>query len=184
MPKGGRRNHSGRPPKPTELKVVQGTFREDRHGGEVSVASGVDSVFPKPPKHLNKRERDAWKQLEALVSWVAPSDVLAVNGVVSLWDLLLRNQEAQRASAEAGHPLAFRYHITEDGEKEQEKHIEVEAKENPLYSQQIKIWRELRAYIALTGLSPVDRARMTPVGGAEEKPSKLADLMRRARARS
>jgi hypothetical protein len=179
MAKGGRRAHAGRPRKPTTMKVVQGTFREDRHGAETQ----APTEFPKAPKHLSVKERAYWKQMEALVgTWTAKSDVFAINGVVSLFERILHNQQAQRQSAEAGHPLAFKYTITSDGEADEQKDIQVEAKENPLITQEIKLWRELRAYIGITGLSPVDRARVKPAGEEQTKPSALQDLMRRSRS--
>lgn len=184
MAKGGRRLHSGRPRKPTAMKVVQGTFRADRHGDELATGEPkAPNDWPAAPKHLTERERVYWQQLKPLcATWVAKSDVFALNGVVSLFDRIVRNQEAQRASDEAGHPLAFSYKISADGDSDQEKHMEVEAKENPLITQEVKLWRELRAFMAITGLSPVDRARVTKSGeGEPQKPTALQDLMRRAK---
>ena len=37
MAKGGRRAHAGGQRKPTQMKVLQGTFRADRHSAEVTV---------------------------------------------------------------------------------------------------------------------------------------------------
>jgi hypothetical protein len=86
--------------------------------------------------------------------WVAPSDWPALNGVVSLMDRLLRVQEAQQATDGAGAPLAYKYTPAADGEPN------AEPKENPLLTLELKFWRELRAYIGLVGLSPVDRAKV------------------------
>jgi hypothetical protein len=162
MAKGGRRSHSGRKPKPTAMKVVQGTFRADRHGGERTVAPG----WPVAPNHLTPREAVLWAGLEPhCATWVAPSDWPAVNGVVSLLDRVLRNQEAQRETDTAGHPLAFKHVVMTPNEEQTQKGIVavevVEAKENPLITQEVKLWRELRAYLGLVGLSPVDRARVS-----------------------
>jgi hypothetical protein len=164
MAKGGRRQHAGGQRKPTEMKVVQGTFRADRHAAEVRVPSG----WPKTPAHLNPRERALWKGLKRHCrAWVAPSDWLALNGVVSLADRLLRNQDAQRASATAGHPLVK---------------LSVKnpvATENPLISQELKLWRELRGYIAIVGLSPVDRARVQTSSAGDARANPLDRFLNR-----
>jgi hypothetical protein len=161
MPKGGRRARSGRKPKPTEMKVIQGTFRGDRHGNE---AQPAQKGWPEAPGHLSERERQLWDGLRAHCEpWAAKSDWLAFNGVVSLADRVLRVQDAMRATEGAGNPLAFKYTPSADGDPN------LEPKENPLYLLELKCWRELRAFIGLTGLSPVDRARMRVDG--EEKPA-------------
>lgn len=140
---------SGRPRKPREMKVVQGTFRKDRHGAEVHVAS----AWPAPPAHLNARERLLWSELEQhCKAWVAPSDWITINGVVSLVDRLL-NIQAALAASDVGTP--------------------------ELLGMELRTWRELRAFIGLMGLSPVDRSRMvvttpaTPAGALSRflKPS-------------
>lgn len=146
------------------MKVVQGTFRGDRHGDE----QVVPVRWPEGPPHLNSRERTLWDSLEAHCSaWVAPSDWPALNGLVSLLDRLLRVQEAQQATPEAGAPLAFKFTPAADGEPN------AEPKENPLLTLELKFWRELRAYIGLVGLSPVDRARVQRVEA--EKPTNPLD---------
>ena len=154
----GTSRSGGRNKKPTAVKLLTGTFRGDRHGKEVT----VPAVWPMAPAHLTARERDLWSGLEAHCAlWVAPSDWLAINGVVSLMDRILRNQDAQRETDTAGGPLAFKHIIEEANGKSIEI---VEAKENPLITQEVKLWRELRAYIGLVGLSPVDRARVQKSG--------------------
>lgn len=151
MAKGGRRLHSGRHKKPTEMKLVQNTFRTGRHAGEVKVAS----QWPVPPEHLNTREKSLWAGLEAhCATWVASSDWPALNGVVSLMDRLLTIQAAMRSTPESGNPTSFKFTPSADGEPN------MEAKSNHLYGLELKFWTALRGYIGLVGLSPVDRARV------------------------
>lgn len=171
MAKGGRRAHSGRKAKPTEMKVVQGTFREDRHGDEVRTAV----KWPAPPAHLNEREKALWDGFEGqCAGWVSESDWPALNGTVALMDRILRIQDAQRAVDEegqptgAGNPIAFKYTTDGDG------NIAAEPKDNPLYTMELKFWTALRGYIAILGLSPADRARVQKPGG-EEKPANPLD---------
>jgi hypothetical protein len=93
MAKGGRRNHAGGRAKPTDLKLLQGTLRGDRHGNEVRIAV----KWPAPPAHLNARERELWTALEARCPWVHESDWMALNGAVSLMDRILALQEGRAA---------------------------------------------------------------------------------------
>jgi hypothetical protein len=123
---------SGRRRTPTSLKLIRGTYRADRHRREPHLRV---TGWPEPPRHLTPRERELWDGLrQHCEAWSAPSDWLAYNGVVSLLDRLLRVQEAMR-SAESD---ALRR----------------------LQGLELRLWRELRAYLGLVGLSPIDRARM------------------------
>jgi len=133
------------------MKVVQGTFREDRDGGTPMVAAR----WPTAPGHLNERERTLWAGLETHCgTWMAPSDWPALNGCVSLLDRLLTIQDAMRATPDAGNPTSLKFTPSADGEPN------AEAKSNHLYGLELKFWTALRGYIGLLGLSPVDRARV------------------------
>ena len=166
----GTHRSGGKNRKPTEMKVLEGTFRGDRHGNEPV----VETKWPEAPAHLSERERELWEQLKPLCqSWVAPSDWLTIHGVVSLADRILRIQEAQRATDDSGNPIAFKYTTDGDG------NANAEPKENPLYGMELKTWRELRAFIGLLGLSPVDRTRM-PSSDAGKPANPLDKFIKRA----
>jgi hypothetical protein len=95
---GGNRR-SGRRRTSTDLKLVRGTFRPDRHADE---AQPTAKGWPDPPGHLSARERVLWDALRTHCEpWSAPSDWVAYNGVVSLLDRLLRVQEAMQANTDA-----------------------------------------------------------------------------------
>lgn len=168
--KGGRRVRAGRPPKATEQKVLQGTWRQDRHGAEPTVAA----KWPAVPAHLNERERELWAGLEAhCAAWTAPSDWIAVNGLVSLMDIVLRLQAMQRAV------LAVTPEAATDPEaKQRAENVAIAFAtamlDGSLEAREIKAWRELRMYIAILGLSPVDRAR---VGGSSKPEAPAVDPM-------
>lgn len=166
MAKGGRRLHAGRKRKPTAMKVLQGTFRRDRHAAEVQHG---EAKWPKPPAHLSRLERKIWRRIgQTCGPWVAPCDWPTINGVVSLFDRILTIQAAQRASEAAGRPLA-------SGEPN------AEPTANPLYVMELKFWTALRGYIAILGLSPSDRARMPAAREPVENP--LDRFITRGRAR-
>lgn len=149
MAKGGKRVGSGPKRKPTELKVLEGSFRKDRHGSPPPVVEG----FPAPPEELTGEEKALWATFPKPV-WIGQTDVKAVHGAVATYAAILRNHKAQQASPEAGHPLSYKYGYDADGNQT------VEVKENPLITQEIKLWGRLMSILGTLGLTPADRAKM------------------------
>ena len=164
MGRGGARVRSGPAKKPVEMKVLEGTFRKDRDGKAPRLA---DTSFPPAPDYLNARQRALWADLEQHCgAWIGTSDRLAVEGCVAVYDLIRRNVEAQAATPEASAMLSAKVFMDEQGGGT------AEPKENPLVGQQIKLWRELRGFLAILGLSPADRARVQvkePNGSVKSK---------------
>lgn len=149
MPKGGKRTGAGRRRKPTELKVLEGSFRKDRHGEPPPVVPG----FPVAPECLTKAEQSLWAWFPK-PAWIGQSDVVAVHAAVSTYARILSNQQAQQATEQAGHPLAYKFSHDADGNQN------VEPKENPLITQEIKLWGRLMSILGTLGLTPADRAKM------------------------
>jgi hypothetical protein len=149
MPKGGRRTNAGRKRKPTELKVLEGTFRKDRHAG----APGVVTGFPEAPGCLTEAEQKLWAWFPK-PAWIGQTDVVAVHAAVSVYERILRNQAAQSATETAGSPLSIKYTMDGDGNKS------AEPKENPLITQELKLWGRLMSILGTLGLTPSDRAKM------------------------
>ena len=148
-------NHrSGARRKPTAVKLLEGTFRADRHVDEPQ----LPAKWPEPPPNLSDIELTFWKRFQREASlWVSEPDWPAVYGIVAVLGKIESCRAAQRETPTSGHPLAFKHYVEEKNGKTIEV---VEAKENPLISQEIKLWRELRSYIGILGLSPVDRAHV------------------------
>ena len=165
MAKGGRRTGAGRKPKPTELKVLEGSFRKDRHGDAPPVVAG----FPDGPACLIAAERELWASFPK-PAWIGQTDVLAVHAAVSTYERILRNQKAQQATETAGHPLSFKYSHDADGNQN------VEPKENPLITQEIKLWGRLMSILGTLGLTPADRAKMQ-APKVEESADKWAGIL-------
>ena len=174
MAKGGRRVHAGRKPKPTRLKVVQGTFRADRHGSEPQ----VECAWPDPPAFiaLTARQHVIWTGLKDSDEWHALTDWPSVWMLVVAIDGLLQNHEAQHETDTSGHPLAFKHVLQEKGDTTIEI---VTAEENPLKSAELKLLDRIYKFIALNGYSPVDRARMPAPG--QVKPDNPLDKFIRAK---
>ena len=72
---------AGRKPKPTQLKVVQGTFRKDRSNQHEPKPSGDLSTAP---AHFNEAQREAWQCAIAH----APKGLLKMLdlAVLEIWD--------------------------------------------------------------------------------------------------
>lgn len=173
MARGGARVRSGPARKPKELKVLEGTFRKDRDAGTPMVAVGA---FPAPPDYLNERQRELWRELEQHCgAWIGTSDKLAVLGCVSVYDLIRRNFEAQAETEGASAMLSAKVFMDDKGGGA------VEPKENPLIGQQVKLWRELRGFLAILGLSPADRARVQVKETNGQASSKWAGVLKEAR---
>lgn len=173
MPKGGARVRSGPPKKPKEMRVLEGTFQPGRDKGTPMVSAGA---FPEPPAYLNAQQRELWLELrQHCGGWIGTSDMLAVLGVVSVYDLIRRNFDAQAAGEGAAAMLTSKVFMDDKGGGA------VEAKENPLIAQQVKLWRELRGFLAILGLSPADRARVQLKEAHGQTASKWTGVLASAR---
>lgn len=165
MAKGGRRTGAGRKRKPPELRVLEGTFDKKRHGGSPLVQGG----FPDAPRCLSEAERALWESFPK-PAWIGQTDVLAVHAAVSIYERILRNQKAQTKTESAGNPLSYKFTPSADGEPN------MEPKENPLITQELKLWSKLMSVLATLGLTPADRAKMqTPKG--EDVADKWAGIL-------
>lgn len=166
MAKGGKRTGAGRKRKPTELRVLEGTFNKKKHGNPPPVTPG----FPVAPATLSEAERALWESFPKPV-WIASTDVLAVNAAVSVFERILRNQRAQMATATAGNPLAYKYTPSADGEPN------MEPKENPLITQELKLWGRLMSILGTLGLTPADRAKMQAPKVDDKSEDKWAGIL-------
>jgi phage terminase small subunit len=157
---------SGRKRKPLEAKVLEGQFRKYRDGKTPPVTGS----FPAAPAHLSDAESALWATFPK-PAWIGESDVLAVDGAVSIYERILRNRAAQRATPEAGNPLAFK--VTTDGDG----NANLEPKENPLITQELKLWGRLFSILATLGLTPADRGKMQAPKVDEAAEDKWAGIL-------
>lgn len=148
------------------MRVLEGTFRKDRHGDQPQVSGG----FPKAPRCLNRAERKLWKTFPR-VPWIIESDQLAVQAAVSIYERILRNQQAQAATEEAGKPLSIKISYDGDGNER------IEPKENPLITQELKLWTRLVSVLGILGLTPTDRAKVGMQKRDEKVDDKWADIL-------
>jgi hypothetical protein len=149
MPSGGKRNRSGPPKKPRELKVLEGSFRKDRDGNTPPVVGS----FPVQPEGLSDPEAALWAQFPK-PAWIGETDGVAVRAAVSIFARILRVQESMRATPDAGNPLTFKISFSTDGEER------LEPKPNPLYTLELQLWGRLMSVLGSLGLTPADRGKM------------------------
>jgi hypothetical protein len=157
---------SGRKKRPLEAKVIEGRFRQDRDGATPPVVGS----FPAAPAHLSEAEAALWAAFPK-PAWIGESDVVAVDGAVSMYERILRNRAAQRATPEAGHPLAFKVSMDGDGTPT------LEPKENPLITQELKLWGRLFSILATLGLTPADRGKMQAPKPSDAAADQWAELL-------
>src|SRR5262245_52379684 len=130
MAKGGARRGAGRPKKDAALHLVQGTESRAKYPTQ----SSVDPQWPEPPADLSAREREIWDGLRQHCGhYVVPSDWPSIWGTVSLTARL----ESVREAAASSPTQAAK-----------------------LFRLELALWRELRAYLSILGLTPVDRGRV------------------------
>ena len=157
MPHGGARRGAGRPKKPLELKLLEGTWRKDRDG-ELPTGVTVDGLvaFPDAPPHLTPEQRALWADLaQHCGGWVRQADWLAVSGLVSLFARLRGVQQAYDGRRGTKHEMSL----------------------SEAVNLEVKLWRELRGFLAILGLSPADRARVAPKVTEKPKQSKWAGII-------
>jgi hypothetical protein len=166
MPSGGKRNRSGPPKKPLELKVLEGSFRKDRDAETPAVVG----TFPQPPADLDEYERKAWDSLPK-PAWIGETDSEAVRLTVSLRADLYRLDAAMQATPDAANPITFKHTPSADGEPNMEPKI------NPLYTARLQHRARLMAFLSELGLTPAARGRMQAPKVDETAEDKWAGIL-------
>src|SRR5262245_2512752 len=130
MSEGGARRGAGRPKKSADLHLLHGTTSAAKY----PTHSSSDPQWPQPPADLSERERELWDGLKQHCGhYVVPSDWLTLWGTVCLTARLESIRQAVRSNPTQAAKL---------------ERIE------------LQLLRELRNYIGMLGLSPVDRGRV------------------------
>ena len=140
----------GPAPKPTSLKLIQGTYRKDRAApNEPQPEPGV----PTCPAHLKGEARREWKRIAPVLQSMGvltKADRPSLAGYCSAWedyvesDKILR-KEGRFVQSPNGFPM-----------------------QHPAVNAKAKALTLMKQYLALFGLSPSDRTRVS----VPEKPKK------------
>jgi P27 family predicted phage terminase small subunit len=148
----------GRKPKPRALHILDGTFREDRHGGvAVEPAAGVPSC----PIWLDRESKAEWRRV---VKVLADTGVLTLadRGVLTTYCVAWSEMHAAAKDLKAG-----RYQsVGEDG------HLAA----HPALAHYRAAWKALQSAGALLGLDPSSRTRLK---GKEEAPQGVSTFARK-----
>jgi len=161
----------GRPTKPTQLKVVQGTYREDRIPENEPQPEKVASV-PKPPAYLTKYAKELWKDL---------ADELIAQSMLTILDM-----PALEACCEAygqyraAHEAVFRPKDPETGKQRDRTLAEYMKERNsqtmPEYTAMTKAFNTLKAYLIEFGMTPASRGRISIPNSPEEETNTMERL--------
>lgn len=135
---------AGRPPKPIEQHIQEGTYRKDRHGGALVVTTpGTGIAHLGAPPHLSQLEQAVWLELARLLdSIVRESDV----GMVEIAAVAFASyREAQETLRRDGMTVV-------DDRGNERVHPLVQVRDRSM-----KMYMDASARL---GLSPADRARL------------------------
>lgn len=146
---------TGRPPKPTNLKAIEGN--KGKRDISAEAVPQFDSGDPGCPEHLNDRAKAEWTRL-------AP--ILVEKGLLSAVD---RQAFAMYCMTST---------MVDDIEKKIAETPDIELQITKGYINALdKMARQMRNYLQLFGMSPADRMRIK--GIEQPKRSKLAEFLGR-----
>jgi len=162
---------TGRPRKPTDLKLLQGTYRKDRSPANEPKPEKV-SLPPKPPSYLTKWAKKLWKSLAV---------ELTEKGILTTIDT-----PALEACCEAygqyraAHEAVFRPQDPKTGKRIKRTLQEYMKGRNsqtmPEYTTMTKAFNTFKAYLIEFGMTPASRGRIDIPKSIEEETDKMKRL--------
>jgi P27 family predicted phage terminase small subunit len=159
---------AGRPKKPTQLKLIQGTFRKDRNSENEPEPEKVIEI-PKPPSYLTKYAKKLWKVLTAEL---IEQEILTKVDIPAL-------EACCEAYGRAAHEAVFRPRDLETGKLMKRTLAEYMKGRNsqtmPEYTAMTKAFNTFKTYLIEFGLTPASRGRINIPKSPEEE----ADTMKR-----
>ncbi len=84
---------AGRPKKPTKLKILEGTYREDRANKNEATP---DPGIPEMPEHLSEGAKEEWEKMSVLLcedGLISPIDKACLSMYCSAWDRVARYEK-------------------------------------------------------------------------------------------
>lgn len=135
---------AGRPPKPIEQHLKEGTYRKDRHSGALVVTTpGTGIAHLGAPDHLTRLQTQVWDELARLLdSIVRESDAPMVELAAVAYSSYRELEEVVRDEG---------YTYTDD---------KGNTKPNPAVQMRDRSMKMFMDLSARLGLSPADRARL------------------------
>lgn len=155
---------AGRPRKPTQSKILHGTFRNDRAPKNEPQPEKILEI-PRPPSHLSKYAKKLWKQL---------AGELVEKGILTVLDTA-----ALEACCEAygqyrmAHEAVFRPVDPETGKKGKRTLAEYLRGRNsqtmPEYTTMTKAWTTFKTFLTEFGMTPASRGKLDISEKGDEK---------------
>lgn len=142
----------GRPPKPTQIHILEGTFRPDNHGERADLQ--VTPIENQPPAWASPRVREAWGKLAEPLAAMGLLDVPQSRSLSLLADAYADWMDLSAKLDEMGWML-------EDDEGGQFI--------NPIANQKDKAWKRVLAGLREFGLTPA-AATQVKIKGVLERP--------------
>jgi P27 family predicted phage terminase small subunit len=140
----------GRKPKPTTLKVVQGTFRPDRHTDGEPLLPSVENKDIQCPSYLSDRARRVFKDLRELLSVdmkvLTKVDKHALILLADAWDEYM---EARKDCIKNGST----YEVMDDSGN-------INLKTNPASYIRDKSWKRIVSLLSEFGCTPASRTKV------------------------
>lgn len=158
---------AGRPRKPTQSKVIQGTFRKDRAPEHEPDPPKIE-VLPNPPAIMPRAGKKMWKALgESLRDQGLLTEV-----DLQTFEICCFNYGLYRAAAEA--VFCMVEYSGHDGkihrrrQKLEEYLLGKNSQTMPEYTAMTKAFQAYKSYMTEFGLSPASRSRIDLAGPAKE----------------
>jgi len=154
---------SGRKPKPTQLKVIQGNAGKRKINQDEPLAETLDKV-PSPPEWLPDLAREAWRKL---APWLVSAKILASSDLHNLEVFCCAYSTWREAVAD----------IAKNGVVVAGANSEIK---NPACTAANEATKQMSTYGAALGLDPATRSRLA-VPGAKDATNPFKDLVGKKR---
>jgi len=166
---------SGRPRKPTGIKLVHGTFRKDRAPENEPEPERVTDI-PKPPSYLNKYAKKLWK---SLAGELVEKCILTIVDIPAL-EVACELYGQYRLAHEA----VFRPSDPDTGKKVKRSLAEYMEGRNsqtmPEYTAMTKAFGMFKAYLIEFGLTPASRSKLDIPKTPEDKTDPMEKIYNEA----
>ena len=165
----------GRPRKPRQAKIIQGTFRKDRNPGREPIPPILPTV-PKPPAGMNRWARRLWKEL---IEKLMEQDLVTTIDIVTL-ELCCDAYGIYREAKEA----VFHPRDQKTGKRLRRSLAEYLRGRNSQTMPELTTmktgWQLYKAYMAEFGLSPASRNRIHLPGSKEAGQDPMEKILNEA----
>ena len=151
----------GRKALPSNLHLLHGTHREDRHGGGFS----VEIVNPDPPGGLPEDAASEWRRIAPILSKYRLLSDLDLTALEMYCRVYARWLDAERRLAESGE-LVFR---TQTGYETQSAYLNIIN----------KCQEQMRQLMPEFGMTPASRERIKAIANAPKQQDLFGDFLSR-----